>query len=585
MNKSIAFPLATLLIVLTQSAFQIAAAQPLPTSAYGSGVPLYGLSDDLVNNGGAWSSKSWLSQIINPNHSGANLRYIYPNYPYINFLAFDDPDNWKAYPTSDLYSTDCSNSLNPIFIDYNVMKPNVTTPGSSCWVSGTTANQVYRNNGVYRIMPQFSMDSTLASAIKTCYTNLANKQSCTLPCGSSSGANKVFNLPTNQCTNGQTTIVSTQRLDNMMMYTGKLIANLINSDMNADGVSFDIEGPALPDEAALNFYKGLMGRLYPSKYVGVWEGVDVFKNTTLQDQLWSWLKNYNAFIIVSMYDIGPDDQPGDGGGLEVGQPPAWYSAAQVQQSLAPSKLSAFELTLFGLNDGTYACHPTSMKLDTASTGFNGCTGSLGFMNRMMNNTTGMAFQVGIPAISSTTEWVNAVMWYDQNTGVKPANQEIMTSDAAQQWITNTLTTCPSNLSFQVSGRNMNCYVYQIKNGQTNTQAQFLTNNGGTDGLLNIITNRLKNDNIPQWQQYFMGFYIYGIKDTNFDRTNCNAYFVNTGASAPVCYGNYPETVGGSYTNTIQPNVWAAISNFQKTYAKNMNQKINAKHKSNSKKTP
>lgn len=545
-------------------------ASPLPQSAYGSGIPLYGLADDLTCTSNVCTSTTWLA-LLNSHQKATNLKYIYPNYPYINFLAFDDPNNWLAkYPATDIYNSDCNaNQTSPIFVDYNVRKTD-----SSCFIGGTYANTTYRN-GSYKIMPQVSMDPGLTGAIETCYNTLTkaknNKKqinaSCQIPCGSG-GTNPIFALAQNQCTKGMTTITSLATLDKMMMYTGETIAAMINNDSQADGVAFDIEGPALPDEAAYNFYQGLISRLNPSKYIGIWEGVNVFKNTAYQTSLLTLLSQNNAFLILSMYDIGPDDTPPHGGGLDVGQSPVWYSGFTVPQSTGSSQLSAFELTLFGDFKNNLACHPNSMGLPSPyqSTGFNGCTGSLGFMDRMMNGSTtplptGMPFQVGIPAISSTTEWIHTVMWYNVNS-FDPSTQEIITSDAAKNWITLLSTTnCPLPISLPAPIKGtINCYVFGLKNDTGFAQSQFINNFQNSDGIVNIINKRASTTAF--WGQNFMGFFIYGIKASNFDYRNCQVFFSNPTHQGKPCYGNYPEAPALTQLNNTIPNsVWQAISSY------------------------
>jgi len=455
-------------------------------------------------------------------------------------------------------------------------------------------------------MPNFSFDSSLVEAANACYrksgaTYTFNSASCFIPC-TTKGNNPLFSNATKSCINDQMHITSENDLLKLVLQTGQLVGMVTAEDKTSAGASFDIEGPPFISILANQFYTGVVNQIN-KKYIAIWRGVNIFGR---DDQDYSTLKmiaQNNGFIILSMYDIGPDDSSTEipsgkntlfynhGGGLETAQPSYWYSGTPIPSTvnsfLQPgsggfSNYSDFEIMLFGVpafyqNSTFLDCHPKELMMkkytsppDTWLTGFNGCTGSKSFIQRFMNDEKiDIPFQVGIPAISSTTEWSNAMAWGDPDQLKK---LEVLTSADGKDWISSG--PCPDNMN--ISGQS--CLMLSFKpdfKSPDSSQISYLSSTTG--GALNILANHIQGiqskgmnpsysgQTLPalgQIQSYmqknFMGLYIYALEPINFDKENCT-YQLNT-KGKKICFGNFPSN---DFNNQIPSNVWDGIANFAK----------------------
>ncbi|TNF66087.1 MAG: hypothetical protein EP298_09870 [Gammaproteobacteria bacterium] len=572
----------------------------------GSGIPIYDLSSDLVcSSTNKCQSANWYKNILQQHASSTNLKYIYPNYPYINYFVNVDPTQYKDQ-MNDMVDNNCSQT-SPVFISYNVYPQG----SSQCTATGQAANNAYNLSKQFNVLPTFSFNTVLVDYANQCYDKSGqfNANNCYIPCNTKN-TNPLFNqdkLPAecvydpNDPAYDKMHITNATTLNKLIYQTGQLVGMIITNDTSADGASFDIEGPPFISTLAEQFYSGLIDQIN-NKFIGIWRGVNIFGRDQQDFTTLEKIANNNGFIILSMYDIGPTDAvtviPDKGiqlsynhsGGLEVANPANWYAGNPVS-SITPilqpgqggfSNYSNFEITLFGVpvywnNVTVLDCHPKELMMSknaqqkyTWMTGFNGCTGSVSFMQRFaLNNQLNIPFQVGIPAVSSTTEWVNAIAWGMEE---KLNQLELHTSFAGSTWITSQV--CPKNMN--ING--VQCQQFSFKKdyqSTNNSQADFLSS--GYDGALNILSNYLKgtqtSKHSPSFkqnqttqatlkllQQYmrknFMGLYIYGLKPSDFDKTNCEYQINNRGAS--ICFANYPNN---NLNNQIPDDVWAVIKSF------------------------
>lgn len=158
-------------------------------------------------------------------------------------------------------------------------------------------------------------------------------------------------------------------IDGQLTAMAEALAGAANADPNAGGLAFDDEGPPFPQPYAQTFFTSVARSLDAGKHLALWRGAQVFVmnpgDPHDDSAMLMELRDLGAFIVASFYDIGTE--------TEIGQLPATYGER------------------FGLFFNPGRCH--------------GCTGSIGFLERVIA-TTQIPFQVGLPASASTNEWTS-----------------------------------------------------------------------------------------------------------------------------------------------------------------------------------